>query len=290
LELFEFEFTSMTTPCKVKLYTEDKNVADKCFLEIKNNTLLLEKKYNFYDKKSYLNRVVNKRKRNKVTIDNQTFEVLKQIRNLSENTNGAFDITVGTLKECYQHDSLSKVNACLDEKRPYTGLNSWFLKDKKLHFKDSRTLIDFGGVIKEYAVDEASQIAKKYDIGAALINYGGDIYGYGLKPDGNMFSIAIKNPNNPKENIAIIPLQNQALTTSANYERNIKIENKSFSHIIGKIDTIDIVSATIISDSVLKSGVYSTVFMIEKDIVIPNEMGVLLVDKDMKIHQNLVVK
>ncbi len=289
MELFEFEFEAMTTPCRVKLYTEDKQKATKCFDEIEKNTLDLEKKYNFFDKKSYLSRIINNRKRNKVSIDQQTFEVLKQVKDLSEKTNGVFDISMGTLKSCYSHNSLAKVQKCLEEKKPYTGLDSWHLKDKKLHFKDLKTLIDLGGVIKEYAVDEAVKIAKEADIKTALINYGGDIFGYGLKPNGEAFSIGIKNPTNPKENIAIVPLQNQALTTSANYERNISIEGKQFSHIIGKNhNESEIISATIISNSTLTSGVYSTVFMIERDIFIPNGLSVLLIDKELKIHQNLI--
>lgn len=285
--LYEFSFKSMTTNCTVKLYAQNGNKANTCFTEIKRNTLLLEKKYSFYDKKSYLSREINRRKRNKISIDSQTYEILKQVRKLSEDTNGIFDITVGTLKECYAHNSLEKIKSCLERKRAHTGLESWFLKDKKLHFKNFQTLFDLGGVIKEYAVDEAAKIAKKHNIQTALINFGGDIYGYGVKPDRSPFSIAIKNPANPQENIAIVPLTNQALTTSAHYERHKEVDGKSFSHIIGSEPANDIVSSTIISESVLKSGVYSTVFMLRGDIEIPHEMGVLLVDKEMRIHQNL---
>ena len=279
----------MTTMCRVKLYTAHKSKAEACFLEIKKNTLLLEKKYNFYDKNSYLNQKINQRRGNKVSIDKQTFEVLQEVHELSLATNGVFDISVGTLKSCYKLDTLAKVEECLNSKRKYTGLGSWYLQDKKLRFKDKKTLLDLGGVIKEYAVDEAIKIAKKHQVASALINYGGDIFTYGYKDNNEAFSIGIKNPQNPTENIAIVPLDNQALTTSANYERSHNIEGKSFSHIIGATTKgSDIISSTIIADSVLCSGVYSTVFMLEMDIEIPEGMGVLLVDKNLKLHQNLL--
>jgi len=289
MELFEFTFNAMTTPCRVKLYTDSEQEAQSCYEEIKTNTYRLEKKYNFFDHKSYLHREINKRKRNTVKIDAETYAVLTQVRQLSEATNNIFDITVGTLKSCYKLDTLEEVNACLEKKRPLTGLDVWWLKDKKLHTKDKQTLFDLGGVIKEYAVDEAAKIAKKHKIKTALINYGGDIFGYGYKPDGEPFSIGIKNPKNTKENIAILPLENQALTTSANYERNREIEGKEFSHIIGeRTNMAGIISSTIISDSALTSGVYSTVFMLEMDIDIPEGLGVMLIDKDMRLHQNLM--
>ena len=86
------------------------------------------------------------------------------------------------------------------------------------------------------------------------------------------------------------PLNNQAMTTSANYARNRQIEGTNFSHIIGKkVDSAGIIiSSTVISDSVLTSGVYSTVFMLDMEIDIPEQMGVVLVDNEMNIHQNLM--
>jgi len=291
MELYEFTFNAMTTPCKVKLYTDSEAAASVCFEDIKKNTLRLEKKYNFFDPKSYLHREINTRKRNVVKLDKETLNVLTQVRILSEATDGTFDITVGTLKSCYKHNTLEEVEACLKNKRPFTGLEAWWIKDKKLHTKDKQTLFDLGGVIKEFAVDEASKIAKKHKIPTALINYGGDIFVYGHKPGDEHFFIGIKNPKNPKENIAILPLDNQALTTSANYERNREIEGIAFSHIIGaNTNQAGIISSTIISNSVLVSGVYSTVFMLEMDITIPDGIGVMLVDRDMKIHQNLMQK
>ena len=294
MQLFEYTFQAMSTLCSIKLYTPSEKKAETCFLEIKKNTLLLEQKYNFYNKNSYLNQKINQRRGNKVVIDRQTHDVLKQVHELSLVTQGVFDISVGTLKSCYQLDTLEKVEACLEKKQAYTGLNSWYLEDRNLRFKDKRTLLDLGGVIKEYAVDEAVKIAKKHNITAALINYGGDIFAYGTKDNAEPFSIGIKDPKNPHENIAIVPLSNQALTTSANYERNHKIEGKEFSHIINNSlrkrskNQIKIISSTIISDSVLRSGVYSTVFMLDMDIDIPKEMGVILVDEAFKLHQNIL--
>jgi len=265
-------------------------MATACYKQIKENTLRLEKKYNFYNRASYLSREINNRQKNTITLDLETFNVLTQVRALSEATKGVFDITVGTLKSCYKLATIEEVEACIAKKRPYTGLDAWSLKDRKLHFRSKQTRIDLGGVIKEYAVDEAAKIAKKCKIQAALINYGGDIFSYGLKSDGAPFAIEITHPQNPAENIIVLPLNNQAMTTSANYARNRQIEGTSFSHIIGeKADSAGIIiSSTVISDSVLTSGIYSTVFMLDMEIDIPEQMGVVLVDNEMNIHQNLM--
>lgn len=124
---------------------------------------------------------------------------------------------------------------------------------------------------------------KKAKITSALINFGGDIYALGCKPNGQPFSVGIKNPLNPKEYITHANISNQALTTSASYERNHTIEDKNYSHIIST-DTLQnrILSATVISSSVVESGVFSTALMIEpklgtslKNILILNSLSII---------------
>ncbi len=152
-----------------------------------------------------------------------------------------------------------------------------------------------GGVIKEFAVDQAGEIAKNENM-AALINFGGDIYVNGNKPDGSPFNVAIKNPKNPQENIAILQLSNQGLTTSAHYERSTLVEGESYSHIIntnsnntnereGKVSQI--LSATVISHSVLTSGIYSTSLMVNSSLVIEGDINVVMIDDELRLHQNI---
>ena len=144
------------------------------------------------------------------------------------------------------------------------GVEHFKIKKNKLHFDNPYTLIDLGGFVKEFAVDQAVKILKKQKIASALINFGGDIYALGLKPNGKKFSIGIKNPLNSSEYLTHATISNQALTTSASYERNHQVEDKNYSHIISK-DALQhqVLSATVISSSVVESGVFSTALMIE---------------------------
>ena len=288
LDHFSYTFVSMTTPCTVQIYDGTEENAAKCFKAIKENTLSLEKKYNFYNDSSYLNRVINNRETNQVQLDQQTYSVLEIVKDLSLKTNGLFDITMGTLKQCYKKNTLKEVKHCLGELTTATGLDSWKLDQDCIVFKNTQTLIDLGGVIKEYSVDEAAKIVREHGIKSAIINFGGDMQTVGQKSEGQDFSIAIKNPHDPKKTLVTIKLKDQALTTSANYERNIKIEGKEFSHILSPAQQEEgIISATIISDSTLKSGIYSTSFMINTNIEIPEGLKVVLIDNELRLHQNL---
>lgn len=291
LKKHTYNFTCMTTPCEVQLYAKTENEAKKIASLIERNTRRLEKKYNFFSDDSLVSTLNNRVGTNNIRIDKETYNVLSFVRTLSVKTKGSFDITVGTLKQCSKLPSIYEVEACRAKLEPYIGLDKWSLMGDEVHFSNDIVKIDLGGVIKEYAVDQAAQIAKSVNM-SALINFGGDIYVNGNKPDGAPFTVALKNPKNPIETIALLKLSNQGLTTSAHYERSTVIEGKNYSHIIGGTESCNdncaILSATVISDSVLTSGIYSTSLMINARLVVDASVNVVLIDEDLRIHQNIV--
>lgn len=276
----------MTTPCSVLLYTKNVSQARRVFSAIEKNTRRLEKKYNFFSSDSLIAKI-NNRNKPELFIDEETHNVLSKVVALSARTEGKFDITMGTLKQCSKLSGINEVEACRSRLRPFTGPSSWHLEAKKICFHNEHVKIDLGGVIKEYAVDQAGEIARKNKL-SALINFGGDIYVNGTKPDGSVFGVAIKNPKQKTQNIAVIKLCNQGLTTSAHYERSTVIEGKSYSHIVGSDESdCKVLSATVVSDSVLTSGVWSTALMIKPDLNVSEDVSVILIDENLKVYQNI---
>jgi len=251
----------MTSPCELHIYTNDENrsrtVAKKILLMAK----ALEQKYNFYNPNSYLSEL-NSRKTD--VLDAQTKDLLTRAKLFYGKTNGIFDVTMGTLTQSRKLETIEKIEEEIERLNPFLGVEHFRVKKNRLTFDNPHTLIDFGGFVKEFAVDQALKILKKEKIISALVNFGGDIYALGLKPNGEKFSIGIKNPLNPSEYLTSVKLSNQALTTSASYERNHLVEEKSFSHIISPNGLQNrILSATVIGSSVLEAGVFSTALMIE---------------------------
>jgi len=280
----------MATPCHIILYAKTPSQAQDIAAAIEKNTRRLEHKYNFYCNSSFLSSLNNRSQQGPsiFKIDHETRDVLLKIRQLSENTMGNFDISVGTLKHCSSFSTAAKIESCRSDLSQFIGPNSWAIIDNDIQFNNAHVKLDLGGVIKEYAVDQAGLIASHANM-SALINFGGDIYVNGVKPDGSQFAVAIKNPKDPAKNIAIIPLTNQALTTSAHYERNTIVDSKQFSHIIGQPtqDGETILSATVISDSVMACGVYSTALMLNPALDITANVGAMLIDQQLRLHQNI---
>jgi thiamine biosynthesis lipoprotein len=309
LKKYSHQFNCMTTPCEVQLYAANGKAAAKVARLIESNTRRLEKKYNFFSDDSLIAKI-NNRTQTTIDIDKETHHVLSLVQMLSAKTQGNFDITVGTLKQCAKLKTVAKIEACRARLKPFIGADKWRLTESSIHFSNEFVKLDLGGVIKEFAVDQAGEIAKKENM-AALINFGGDIYVNGNKPDGSPFNVAIKNPKNPQENIAILQLSNQGLTTSAHYERSTVVEGESYSHIINanssnanssnanssnansnntneeSLNISVILSATVISHSVLTSGIYSTSLMVNSTLEIDDNINIVMIDDELRLHQNI---
>jgi len=269
-----YTFEAMSTPCELILYAEHKEKADNAAKAVLQETKRLEKKYNYYDKTSLLSQL-NLRETDH--IDRETKELLQRAKQYYKLTHGIFDITVATIKDLYTTQTTEESLQTEKEKLlAHVGCEHFSLKKEKLHFDNPFTKIDLGGFVKEYAVDRAVSVLKRYKILSALVNYGGDIYALDKKPDGTPFVVGIKDPRNPSEHKKMVALENQALTTSASYERHYQIEGHLYSHIIStKSKTSVANSVSVISQSCVESGIYSTALMIDKDIETNNQVILL---------------
>ena len=264
----------MSTPCELLLYSHDKSIADKSAMAVLNEVKRLEKKYNYYSKDSLLSHI-NARKTS--ILDSETKSILQRAKKYYTQTNKTFDITIATIKDLYAHESeLASFKLKKEELSQYVGCERFALKKDKIIFDNTYTKIDLGGFVKEFAVDKAILVLKKHKIHTALVNFGGDIYALGIKPDGSKFKVGIKDPNDRTQYATEVELYNQALTTSASYERNYTIEEETFSHILSKeTQKTDISSVTVISHNCVESGVYSTSMMIDKEIKTTNKTIIL---------------
>ena len=271
----------MTSPCELHIFCDNANKARAIAVKILEMAKGLEKKYNFYNPNSFLSQI-NQRKIDR--LDPQTKDLLTRAKLFYKKTNGIFDITMGTLTASRKLKTLTEIEKATSQLLPFVGVEHFKIKRDKISFDNPHTLIDLGGFVKEFAVDMAVKILKKEKIDSALINFGGDIYVLGSKPNGDAFSVGIKNPLNSSEYITHVKLKNQALTTSASYERSHKIEDKSYSHIIHlKELQSKIISTTVISSSVVESGVFSTALMIEPKLSTPLQK--ILIDERLEIVQ-----
>ena len=301
---FVHRFHAMTVPCEVQILSLDlthfpKACAKSIAAEIEQNTHRLEGKYNFYSDNSWLTRQINQRTTSEVELDSESAEVFEHLDRLSQLTFDTFDTTVGSIKHLLKQKPKMSHSHAFQALSSALGKQAWELKEAigqeetvdlqrtRLHVPDSRTRFDFGGVIKEYAVDQAVKIGKRLGATSMLVNFGGDIYALGTKPDGSPFNIAVLDPRDNKTPFFAVPITDLALTTSAHSERQMQFGDKTTSHILSKQDVEKkILSVTAIASSTLEAGVLSTSLTLNPNISLPEESAVIYIDDQLHIHQS----
>lgn len=300
-QALRYTFGAMTTRCELRFYGLEAPAATALAQAIEARVAGLVERFNFHAPGSWLNRVVNNRRSNRVTlIDEETIHILNRVREHSLITGGSFDITVGTLaarlKRARTADEVAMVQRHL---APCRGVERWWLEGNILSFDNAITRFDLGGVIKEYAVDVSAQMAQEAGASGALINYGGDLYALGRKPCGSRFVSAVVNPLAPDQLLFGLDIENQALTTSAHYARNRLLKasakyptQQRLSHIINpafsdSCEATRWISATVVSASTLVSGIYSTALLLNADLPLPAEATAVVVDEEGKIHHRI---
>lgn len=259
---FLYRFEAMTTPCEILLSGMEKREADRLSRRVLAEVKRLEKKYNYFDPESYLS-LLNRREES--SLDRETVDLLRRALLYYEKTDRLFDITVGTIKNLHREaKTLEDLRRKQERLLPFVGCEHLRIRKGKLLFDNPYTKLDLGGFVKEYAVDRAAAILRKHHVRSALINFGGDIFALGRKPDGKKYRIGIKDPGNPKEFATFVEIEDEAVTTSASYERYHLIEERRFSHILSREGPAAASrSVSVISPTCTESGVFSTALMID---------------------------
>lgn len=271
---FVYRFDIFTSPCELQLFHASKTVCDSVAATVLRRSKQLEAKYSFFDPNSFLSSI-NNRTSSKVKIDSETSQLLKTLAPLMEATNFVFDIAyAGTLKNARNN---------MEDMLLYASSKHYELTKNKLTFSNPYTKIDLGGVVKEYAIDEAAKIIRKNKIKSALINFGGDVTVVGSKL-GEKWKIGVKNPKNPEIDLFVVELEECSLASSGHYERGVTIENRRFSHIIENKNTLSsLLQASAIHKSALTAGVFSTALLIDDSLKPPSDISLRLVNDKLEI-------
>ncbi len=238
---------------------------EKVFRELKRLGGLL----NFYSSKSEIREINENAGVKPVRVSGDTLRVIQRSIEAAEETNGAFDITVGVITHLY--DFHKKIHPSADAVRAGLALVDYrdievdpgrmtvFLRKKGM-------MIDPGGITKGYAADRAVSILKKEGISAALVAVAGDIRGYGLKPDGKPWRVGIRNPRGAGDDIfAVVELRDQAISTSGDYERFFIEGGVRYHHLIDPktgYPARGVISTTVIAPLAVKTDSLATAVFI----------------------------
>ncbi len=149
-------------------------------------------------------------------------------------SNGAFDPTIRPLVERWDfsgESSFVPTDEELAKLLPLVNYRQVILDENGLTLPAGYRL-DLGGVAKGYIVDQALLVMQRNGATAGLISAGGDVAGFGERPDGGAWVIGIQHPRQPEKLFGTLPLNNAAVATSGDYERYFELDGIRYHHLL----------------------------------------------------------
>jgi len=204
-------------------------------------------------------------------IEPNLFELLKTCRRLYEETNGAFDITVGPLIKAwgfFRREGRLPEPAELDTARARIGMEHVRLDDEdhSVRFEKPGIEINLGAVGKGYVVDRVLEALRRWGVRCALVHSAQSSIGViGKPPVGDGWRLGVTDPRNPEKALGSVVLTDSTMSTSGNWEQFFKLEGRMYSHIIDPKSgqpAQGILSTTVIGPSAAVSDALATAFFV----------------------------
>lgn len=233
----------------------------------------------YYSDSSEVTKINNAPKDTTIPLSEDMYNILSVALDVSEASNGAFDITVAPVKDLWNFsggDHQPPSNEAVQNTLKLVGYKKLFLNkgERTLTKSDSSVKIDLGGAAKGYAADCARSILNNMSVSYGIIDLGGNILVTGNNPkskDGS-WNIGIQKPFSSSGEVAqTVKISESAVVTSGVYQRYFSYNDETYHHILNPSNGFPSdngkSSASIICPSALTADCLSTACMV----LAPNE-------------------
>jgi len=208
-----------------------------------------------------------------VVIPGEIEEMFLLSQEVSEASDGAFDITVGPLVNAWGFGFRSGSmpdSAAVDSMMAYVGFHRVRLEGDRLVKEDPRIAIDLNAVAQGYSVDVVGRWLEGQGIEVYLVDIGGEVLARGAKPDGGEWKVGIEkpsgHPDDPRELEAVALIRDKALATSGSYRKFYEKDGLRFSHTIdprtGYPVSHHLLSASVLAGDAATADAWATAFMV----------------------------
>lgn len=274
----------MFTACtKQKQYFEESGSVFHTIYHIKyeGSEILTEKidaefqKFNLSLNPFNPNSIISKVNRNEpVEVDDWFIEVFNRAKEVSDHSEGIFDITCAPLVNLWGF-GFSKMDSVtpqmIDSIKQFVGYQKIRLDGRKVVKDDSRILLNCSAIAKGYASDVIARLLEREGIENYMVEIGGEVTMKGVNQNGKCWRIGINKPEDDSTGVKndieeIVQLcKKGGVATSGNYRNYYVKDGKKYAHTIdprtGYPSEQSILSATIVAEDCITADAYATAFM-----------------------------
>jgi len=233
-EWYEREEAIMGTRVAVELWATDPQQAEHAICLVMADMHRTDELMSTYKPESQLSQVNAHGYERPVQVDADIIDVVWQSLEYSRLSNGVFDVTYASVGYLYDyrasvHPNDAEIAAALPS-IDYRQLRV----DREactIRFLTPGMRIDLGGFAKGWAVDRGVEILRSLGIKHAMVNAGGDTRLLGDRR-GKPWIVGIRDPRRDGAVVTRIPLVDEAISTSGDYERYFEREGVRHHHIL----------------------------------------------------------
>lgn len=207
-------------------------IADEAFAAID----VLEERINNWTPESQLSRINAEAGKHPVPASQDIIDLINTSKVIHATTEGTFDVTVGPLLKLYgfyKKEGRRPTQPEIEKALALVGLDMVTVDDARgtISFAKDGMLIDFGGIGKGLAVDQAAQVLRNYGITSALVNGGtSSLVAIGAPPGEAGWSVNIRHPDDEHASIDRISIKDESVSISGCYGAQLEAGGKRLCH------------------------------------------------------------
>jgi thiamine biosynthesis lipoprotein len=294
VERVEHRFQAMGGPCRLLVDAAPGAVDDALLSMIEAEVERLESRYSRYRSDSWLSRInALAGSGEAVTLDSEALGLCRYADTLWRESGGAFDPTAGVLRRAWDFRS-GRLPAAVEVEAllPLIGWQAVDWSEHAICLPRPGMELDFGGLVKEYAVDSVVRRLRDSGIRCALFDMAGDLATIGSQADGRPCPVGVRPPRDTGGAVAHLTLADRALASSGDYERRLLYAGRTYSHLLDARTgwpVEGLLCASVVAPQCLVAGGAATLALLQSSSeglrwLDSLDLPWLAVDRDLRVH------
>jgi|GEM_PF-194669 len=272
LDRYEASASVMGSEMRIALYGPHRGALASAAVAAFDEARRIDRLISNYRDDSEWSRINARAAAEPVRVSPESVELLDKCLDYSRRSDGAFDVTVGSLVDAwgfFRGSGELPGGFRLRRALAATGYRHLQLDRaaRTVRFDVDGLALDPGGIGKGYAVEKVVELLRGYGVESALISAGtSTLYGIGAPPDQpEGWDVEIRDPAESDKAAAVVRLLDASLSTSGSYEKFFEVDGKVYSHIFDPRTgrpAQGAMAVSVVADSALDSEAWSTALFV----------------------------
>lgn len=228
----------------------------------------LDRLLSTYKESSEISRINRSAGNKPVAVSPEVLNLIREAVKVADMTGGGFNIAIGPAIALWGVSENPRIPSGgeLEAVRPLVDYRNIRVDDQSrtVYLPKAGMRIDLGGIGKGYAADRAEAVMRRHGVSNGIVAVAGDLKVFGKRADGQPFRIAIRHPRRDAAPLASLPLADEGVSTSGDYERYFVKDGVRYHHIIDpetlrparRSQSVTVVSKEAVLTDALSTGIF----------------------------------